>query len=256
MRVASDDAEALFDPTDGGRMVSFKVHGAELLVRPGTGAFDWGSFLVAPWAGRLRNGRLAFDGVEHQLPTNAGPHALHGLVTGRAWSVVGPGEMAVDLPSPWPWRGRVRQRIIVGRGRAEFVAELEVDEPMPATLGWHPWFRRVVDGAQGELVLDAEPALMWADGPDGVPSGELTAPAERPWDYCFRNLAKPPTLRWPGLVELVVDSDSDDWVLHERDAAGICVEPWSGPPNEPNLPHPTIAVPGHPLRVTMRWTWN
>ncbi len=53
----------------------------------------WGSYPMAPWAGRIRGGRFTFDGVEHQLDINHhdgdGPeraHAIHGLVFDRPWS--------------------------------------------------------------------------------------------------------------------------------------------------------------------------
>jgi len=44
---------------------------------------DGGSFVIAPWVGRLRNGTLNYHDVEHTFPLNSGPHAVHGTVTGR-----------------------------------------------------------------------------------------------------------------------------------------------------------------------------
>jgi galactose mutarotase-like enzyme len=66
----------------------------------------------------------------------------------------------------------------------------------------------------------------------------------------------PPVVRWPGVLELTVDSDCDHWVLYDMDAAGICVEPWTGPPNSLNGTNPTIVAPRRPLQAVMSWTWR
>jgi hypothetical protein len=50
---------------------------------------------------------------------------------------------------------------------------------------------------------------MWANDATGPPSGELTAPAPRPWDYCFRELRADPVVRWPGELELTISSDCE-----------------------------------------------
>jgi galactose mutarotase-like enzyme len=69
--------------------------------------FNFGSFVMAPWVGRLRDARLDYGGSEHRFTANAGPHALHGLVTERPWQVTGDGELSIDLDDPWPWPCRV-----------------------------------------------------------------------------------------------------------------------------------------------------
>ena len=112
---------------------------------------------------------------------------------------------------------------------------------MPAAVGWHPWFvRRLFETpASAELELDVEPGLMWANDPTGLPSGALTAPAPRPWDYCFRDLRADPVVRWPGELELTIGSDCEDWVIYDMEDTGVCVEPWTAPPNSSEHAEPT-----------------
>jgi galactose mutarotase-like enzyme len=38
--------------------------------------------------------------------------------------------------------------------------------------------------------------------------------------------------------------------------AGVCVEPWTAPPNSLNMPNPRIVTPDAPLVATMTWTWR
>jgi aldose 1-epimerase len=89
-----------------------------------------------------------------------------------------------------------------------------------------------------------------------VPTGELGPPAPRPWDHCFRDLAADPVIRWPGILELTVSSSCADWVISDQEDAGVCVEPWSAPPNAVNTPEAHIVHPGDPLIATMTWTWQ
>ncbi len=259
MQLQAEGCNATFDPCDGGRLASFVVSGRELLVQDGVDAFHWGNFVIAPWVGRLRDGRMHFAGTDYHFPLNGAPHALHGLVTGRPWRVVTEGTMAIELTDPWPWPARIVQSAVLTEGQFSFEIRLESDEPMPAAVGWHPWFVRRLsapDGSTVDIELDVEPGLMWANDPTGLPSGELTKPAQRPWDHCFRQLSAPPAVRWPGILELTVDSSCSEWVLYDKDRSGICIEPWSGPPNSLNMANPTIVSPGSPLIETMTWTWH
>jgi aldose 1-epimerase len=258
MKLAADGCVAIFEPADGGRLVSFQVGDRELLVAHGKDVFHFGSFVIAPWVGRLRDARLNFGGVQRQFAANAGPHALHGLVTDRPWQVSGDGELSIELGEPWPWPCRIVQRAELGKGRATFRIEVHAREAMPAAVGWHPWFVRRLAGtpASAALELDAQPRRMWANDAAGLPTGELTAAAPRPWDYCFRDLPAAPVVRWPGELELTVGSDCEDWVIYDMEEAGICVEPWTGPPNSLNMPTPRIVTPDAPLTASMTWTWR
>jgi aldose 1-epimerase len=250
----------------GGRLASLVVDGRELLVQHGRDVFHWGSFPMAPWVGRLRHGRLVVDGEVVQLPVNAPPHALHGLVTERAWQVVSGDERTVELTvelgrertDPWPWRGRVVQVVRLAENRLDFTLTLHAAQPMPAEIGWHPWFVRQLPSDDGPVPAqwDIDGGQIYLNAADGLPSGELGAPPPPPWDYCFVGLGRPPTIRWPGLLEVTVDSDRDHWVLYDEEEAGICVEPWTGPPNSLNTPTRNVVTPSRPLSATMTWAWG
>src|SRR4029077_5743701 len=107
----------------------------ELLVQPDDPAdrsIRWGSFPMAPWAGRLRDGILDWEGERHQLRRTLGRHGIHGVVFDRPWVVEGANATDVELscalgPAGWPLGGIVRQRIRLRpdgvRLEAEIVAE-------------------------------------------------------------------------------------------------------------------------------------
>lgn len=255
---------AVIDPEHGGRLASLVIDGWELLPGEGRDVWHWGSFVLAPWTGRMRHGRFAHDGHEYVFPLTAPPHALHGLVVDRPWHIVTPGVVAIELEDPWPWRGRIVHSMHVEEDRLESRLELEAYEPMPAAIGWHPWFLRYLEGPAGRSLgpveLDVEPGQMYANDADGVPSGDLIPPAPHPWDYCFVDLTVAPRLRWRdpegGGLELTVESDCPCWVLYDKESEAIAVEPWTAPPNSLNMPSPTIVTPGSPLTARMTWRWQ
>lgn len=77
----------------GGRIAQIDVAGRPLLWDDRTGgALAWGSFPMAPWAGRIRNGRFRHDGVDHRLELNhedadGSRHAIHGTVYTQPWTL-------------------------------------------------------------------------------------------------------------------------------------------------------------------------
>jgi aldose 1-epimerase len=279
LTLETDGCRARIDLEQGGRLASLQLSGWELLPGQGADTIHWGSYVVAPWTGRLRGGRFAHAGRTYEMPLNAPPHALHGLVFDRPWAVLGdrssPDQVAlgVELERPWPWRGRVVHSLRLLPDRLESRLELLADETMPAAMGWHPWFLTSLEGPGGRVLgpleLDVQPSLMYANDADGLPTGELVAPRPRPWDDCFIDMAHPPRLRWParpdalgGLgwsgagLQLEIDSDCPCWIVYDREPQAVAVEPWTAPPNSLNLPSPRLVTPDEPLVASMTWRWR
>jgi len=250
------DVRAVVLPGDGGRLGSVVVGGHELLVTDSrSGPMGWGSYPMAPWAGRIRRGRFTFDGAEHSLPITLPPHAIHGVVYDSPWEVLGPDSIAIDLDERWPFRGRVTQRFALDAGGLEVTMTLEADEPMPVALGWHPWFRRIIaEGAQ-PVRLAFEADAMLARDAEGIPSGERVPQPPGPWDDAFTGLRADPVLEWPGALRLVLSSSCPWWVVYSEPEHAICVEPQSGPPDAANL-DPEIVLPGASMTHVMRWRWT
>ena len=68
MELNSANAKLRIDPSQGGRLASLQVFDHELLVTSAPSPLHWGSYPMAPWAGRVRHGRFSHDGREYQLP--------------------------------------------------------------------------------------------------------------------------------------------------------------------------------------------
>lgn len=248
------------DPGEGGRVAGLAVFGHQLLVTDlDAGPLGWGCYPMAPFAGRVRRGALRFGATERTLPPGLGPHAIHGTVLGRRWQVVDRDAASVtlrtSLGADWPWAGHVIHRVALAPEQLDLELEVHAhDTAFPASCGWHPWFLRRLAGHGAPVELDVRPAAMWCRDAEGLPTGELVRPGPHPWDDCVEGLAGPPTLRWPGVLDLELDSACERWVVFTHPAHAVCVEPQTAPP-DPFRFGADVVTPDRPLRAgfTLRW---
>lgn len=256
------DARLTIEAAAGGRFASLVVGGNELLVTEGDGPIWWGCYPMAPFAGRIRDGRFRFRGHRYQLPLTMPPNAIHGTVFDRAWEVMAVtgdrAELVTDLGPDWPFRGRVVQTVALLPGGLEATLEIQARDAMPAALGWHPWFRRSIAGS--DALLEFEANGMYVRGPDGLPTGAVVPPPPRPWDDAFTEVVLPPRLTWPGILTLDLRTTAPFWVVFDERDDAICVEPQTAPPDAFNLAavvgvDPPLAAPDRPASVAMAWRW-
>jgi aldose 1-epimerase len=242
-------ARVSVDEVHGGRLASFQIRGFELLVTESPDPMGWGSYPMIPWAGRIRRGRFGFRGGDYQLPINMAPHSIHGTCFTRRWDVNPDGSLAIDLGSSWPFGGHAIQRFALTASSLTCTIEVHNDiRSMPASVGWHPWFRRPVS-------LSFAAGAMYVRDHDYIPTGELISPTPGPWDDCFAEVSTPPRLTWPGGPTITLTSTADHWVVYDQPSHALCVEPQTGPPDAFNLA-PQLVEPSHPLIATMTYTWG
>jgi aldose 1-epimerase len=262
----------------GGRLSSWRVGEIELLWQPdgqmpgASHPFGWGSFVMAPYAGRIPYGQLVFDQRTYELPISMEPHAIHGTVYEAEWTVEDVYEtddasvcdLSVELQSPWPFVGRLTHRIALAaaaEGQSGTLTQhlsLTAADAMPATMGWHPWFPRNLVGATGpvEWSFDHTGVAMFQRDVAGATTPELVPIPAPPWDDCFLGVGEV-TVRWPGLIELLITHDCPVVVLFDGLDHAVCVEPQTGPPNAPKLwPSECRVEVGQEQRASTTWSWK
>jgi galactose mutarotase-like enzyme len=247
-------------PESGGRIASIEVDGIDLLLTAADadGPGDFGVFPMAPWAGRVRDGKFSFNGEEHQLTVNMPPHAIHGTVRDGSWVIDDSDEHEARISCPlgrgWPWRGWCEQTFTLYPDRLEVrMSVLASGDPFPASAGWHPWFRKTIDGHEAEIDLPAQ--SMYKRDDDGIPTGDLVTPSSRPWDDCFTDLSGPPGLRWGDGLAVSIETDCPCLVVYDERANAVCVEPQTGPPDALNIA-PVVVEPEKPLTAGMTIKWE
>jgi aldose 1-epimerase len=140
-------------PEIGGAVTKLTWRGLDLL-RPATGAADplqTSCFPLAPYANRIAHGAFTFQGKRIQLALNFGdhPHALHGHAWQRPWRLEETSASRMRLsfdytPGDWPWVYRAEQVFELDESGALLSLSLQnrADTPMPASIGFHPYFPR------------------------------------------------------------------------------------------------------------------
>ncbi len=215
---------------------------------------------MVPYAGRVRDGHFDFDGVGYTLPLSLPPHAIHGTAWDAAWTRLDDHSVTIALAEPWPFGGLAHQRFVLDDKslRMELTVSND-DRPMPAMLGWHPWFRRTLADGGPAATLDFEAQGMFVLDENEIPTGEVTTPTPGPWDNCFAELQRNPVIGWGDELSIELTSSCDFWVVYTEPFHAFCVEPQSSAPDAFNRTGPTgahIVAPGQPLSgwYELRWT--
>ncbi len=253
-------------PDAGGRASSLVVDGMELLAQDTPTAVGWGWYPMAPWPGRLRDNAISWAGRQHPMPLSHESWAIHGTVYDVGWDVedADPGSagaplayavLGVELVAPWPWPGRVRQTWRLTPTALETVLEVSTHaEEFPAEVGWHPWFRKLLDRGEA-AVLELDSTQMYLRGADFLPTGEVVPRPAGPYDDTFALPSGEVALCWPGALRLTCTTDCGYVVVYDERPRGICVEPQTAPPDGINIA-PGVAAPGHPRVARATWTWS
>jgi aldose 1-epimerase len=203
------DVEAVILPEVGARLHRLRVFGHDVLrtpTDPGVHARDpffWGAFVMAPWCNRIAAGSVRVGSRRISLrPNFPDGSAIHGEVYAVRWERRSDGSIhALGGGNAWPWpydvgfRMQVRSRVL----RVDLSLTNLSDDPMPAGLGLHPWFRRPVAVAiRGNMVLPSNTSGRSRPEPvrgrfDLRSSGEMSSDLDATWT----DLAEPPVeLRW------------------------------------------------------------
>jgi aldose 1-epimerase len=138
----------------------------------------YGIPILFPWPNRIRDGRFTFEGRDFQLPLTPGaPHASHGFVRQRPWTVQSAGadergafcRASIDLGEsaddawPFPCRLTLEYRLFGSALGIQAEAENLGTAPMPMGFGIHPWFDVPFGptGTRGEMELRVPASTFW-----------------------------------------------------------------------------------------------
>jgi aldose 1-epimerase len=196
------------------------------------------AFPLVPYSNRIRAGRFSFRDRAIVEPLNRPPerHAIHGHGWQARWQAtdVRAAEAQLEYRHPagaWPWAYHATQRFTLEP--ASLTVELSLsnrsDAPMPAGIGWHPYFPRT-----RRATITADVHAMWRTDDEKLPT-ELVAPPTAPFgrgrDNCFVGWSRRATIDWPERgARLVMRAEAPlDYLVVFTPARRpfFCVEPVS-----------------------------
>jgi aldose 1-epimerase len=244
-----DEANGLaVDTSAGGRICSLVLRGRErILSVPANGiepSIAWGCFLMAPFAGRVKGARLSWVGRTVGLRPNHGLHSIHGAGFDVPWQVVERSEGSVTLAcdfdrSRWPFKGSMSQRLEITPERVSLRADISALEPMPAVIGWHPWFHaedgplRVAVQSDSILKLDEEliptGELLPVDQRSDLRAGPTLA--GRSLDDVYAFVHAPVSVVWPDMALTMRFSENVRTFVICTHPQAVCVEPMTAWPD-------------------------
>jgi len=174
--IAAGDYRLTAAPGRGGSILALTWREQQVL-REAAGAdvLDVGCFPLVPWSNRIAGGRFDWNGraitLSPNFPTVDPRNPLHGFGWLSEWTVT---EAVADLlrmehvcpGGEWPWA--YRAELVYALGDAGLTSRLALTnlaaEPMPAGLGFHPYFPRSAETCYLGLHRGE-----WESGTDGLP---------------------------------------------------------------------------------------
>lgn len=211
--------------------------------------FEVASFALVPYSNRLFDGLLLTPDGSLTLPCNAAgiDTPVHGLGWRTPWHTTHAEAQTLSLrydhaaDAHWPFAHACEQSIALSEGAVRFSLRLTnlSDRPMPAGLGFHPWFALAEDSR-----LRFEAATVWMQDARGRPTLPVPPkPDERfgfsQWrsaqtveqNHCHGGWSGQADLRLPGHgLELTLSASPELNHLMVYRKAGqpwLCLEPVS-----------------------------
>ena len=265
-------------PDLGGSIASFTWRGHDIMRRAsGPGVLDSGCFALVPFSNRIAASRFTFAGREVVLSPNhpdaPGEPVLHGFGWLDFWSLAEAGRSHAVLVhdyagGEWPWAYRATATFELGE--AGLLAGLALEnlgaDPMPAGLGFHPYFPL----SPGTLYRGMHRG-EWQVGADCLPRqlAERTEPADwwdgqpvatRAVDTVYTGREAELKIAWPTRgLRAVIEPSADlsfTTVYVPPGENFFCVEPVSHATDAFNHPAPAngmrVLEPGEAWTVSMR----
>ncbi len=154
LELEAGEYRLVLDPERGGSVARFDWRG-EALMRPtcGPSIVDTACFPLVPFSNRIAHGRFAASGrqvgIAPNMPDSDHPHPLHGFGWLTEWQVVSQDACSAALEhvypgGEWPWPYRAVQSFSLRPAGLTMTLALQnlAESPMPAGLGFHPYFLR------------------------------------------------------------------------------------------------------------------
>ncbi len=258
-KIKSGENELTIDPDFGGRAISWKLAGVELLAEPGDNPIVGGFYLMAPWVGRLRNSEVVFNQNKYPQEINFQTWAIHGTFPFKACEITYKSETEIVLKqsttSNWPIDATIECRWLVQEAGLQTSATIStIDGEFPASLGWHPWFRRkLAVGMPANYEVNS--SAIYVRDEDFIINGDTSEIFSGPFDDSFLVPTGKASITWPEFCAIDIVSTTKYFHLYEA-RNSVCIEPETSPPNGINLLAQDlgfIVSPDSPLSATVNW---
>jgi aldose 1-epimerase len=256
IEIASGKHKLVIDSIAGGRAIEWFIDDLQILGPNGDHPLVGGWYLMAPWAGRIKDNQVVYKGSNFPQDINFQDWAIHGTVLFSEGQVRNQSETSVEIVhetnDKWPVKMQIVQKWSITNNFVKCHASVSsASGEFPAEIGWHPWFnRQLKKGKPAKFGIEAISQYekderfftLNKTKPIGIP----------PFDDAFDVPTGKGFIEWPDALRIDFSSDVDTFVIFDEPQDVFCIEPQTGPPDAINHPR-HIVSPGKPLEASVKW---
>ena len=150
IEIASGKHKLVIDSIAGGRTTQWFVDDLQILGPKGDHPLIGGWYLMAPWAGRIRDNQVVYKGNNYPQDVNFQNWAIHGTVLFSEGQIRNQSETSVEVVhetnDKWPVKMEIVQKWSITNNFVKCqVTVSSASGEFPAEIGWHPWFKRQLE---------------------------------------------------------------------------------------------------------------
>lgn len=256
IEIASGKHKLVIDSIAGGRAIQWFVDDFQILGPKGDHPLIGGWYLMAPWAGRIRDNQVVYKGNHFPQEINFQNWAIHGTVLFVEGKIRNQSETSVEIVhetnNKWPVKMEIVQKWSITNNFVKCQVSVSSSSgEFPAEIGWHPWFKRQLEKGKpakfgveaiSQYVKDENFFTLNKTKPIGIP----------PFDDAFDVPTGKGFIEWPDALRIDFSSDVDTFVIYDEPEDVFCIEPQTGPPDSINHARHVVS-PGKPLEASVKW---
>jgi len=256
VEISSANNRLIIDSALGGRATHWFYKDLQILGEKGDNPLVGGWYLMAPWAGRIRDNQVIYKNVKYPQEVNFQKWAIHGTVAFSEGKVQNQTSDSVEIVhttnSNWPVKMEILQRWTVTNRYVKCFAKISVIKgEFPAELGWHPWFKRqLTKGKSAKFGIEA--ILQYIKDDNFFTLNETKEIGVPPFDDAFVVPTGKGFIEWPEALRIDFSTDLQTFVVFDEPEDVFCIEPQTGPPDAINRAQ-TLVTPEKPLEASVKW---
>ena len=256
IEIASGNHRLIIDSNSGGKATQWFVRDLQILGEKGEHPLLGGWYLMAPWAGRIKDNKIIYKSKQYPQEINFETFAIHGTVAFTAGKVLNQSETSVEIlhetNDSWPVKMKILQKWMITKNYVSSSAKISCDKgEFPAELGWHPWFKRHLNRGQ-RAIYAIEATSQYVKDKNSFTLNETKPIAIPPFDDAFHVPTGKGFIEWPNALRIDFTSNVDTFVIYDELEDLFCVEPQTGPPDAINHPKHLVS-PQNPLEASVKW---
>jgi aldose 1-epimerase len=256
IEIASGKHKLVIDSIAGGRAIQWIIDDLQILGPKGDHPLIGGWYLMAPWAGRIRDNQVVFKGDKFPQDISFKNWAFHGTVFLSEGKIRNQSDTSVEIVhktnDKWPVKMEIVQKWSITSNfvKCQVTVSSTIGE-FPAEIGWRPTFKRQLEKGKpakfgieaiSQYVKDESFFTLNKTKPIGIP----------PFDDAFDVPTGKGFIEWSDALRIDFSSDVDTFVIFDDQEDVFCIEPQTGPPDAINQARHIIS-PGKPLEASVKW---